>query len=619
MQRDDERPVPRWLRQFVWYDSDLDHYTSSPVLDFSLKHPPLPQVPHDIMTNEAFTSTITNNPSLFKVVTPLNVSRLMSLLSDHPNRPFVESVGRALREGFWPWATIPDNYPTTWDNSYRPLNDPAANAAIDADIAAEVASGRYSEPFGPDLLPGMFSAPIHTVPKPRTNPPKLRVVHDHSAGEFSCNSMVPRCERSGPLDTVQHLGCKIRRLRRELGPQRRLLVWKSDVSMAYRLAPMHPMWQLKQVVSWKGSRMINRANIWGFCAAGHILAVILCLVVWIALHLYQIDPKMFVDDAFDVTPADDLDLYEPYNKIMPRSQAIFLRLWDDVGIPHSPSKQMHGPSLVITGFSVDPNEMTITMDKERKLELLEEISNFASTSRRSLREFQRLTGWLNWAITVMPVLRPALACLYEKMKGKSKPMQPMWINNKIRTNLRWFHDHFSSNSGVFLLESVAWSVDDADLVLYGDACPSGLGFYSQALAKGFWCYPPMPISCDIYFLESFAILCQILWATRLTPKPKRLIIYSDNTNAVAMFNSLRGEGMNNGILILASELLMSSGIDLRVLWLRGSSNPIADALSRFKFELLPTHISVTEFKPPERWIETIYESAPLTRSTAPSS
>jgi len=30
---------------------------------------------------------------------------------------------------------------------------------------AEIAAGRFSELFGPDLLPGMYSTPIHAVPK----------------------------------------------------------------------------------------------------------------------------------------------------------------------------------------------------------------------------------------------------------------------------------------------------------------------------------------------------------------------------------------------------------------------------------------------------------------------
>src|ERR1700761_328585 len=75
-------------------------------------------------------------------------------------------------------------------------------------IENEVACRRFSEPFA-DLLPGMYSAPMHVVPKPRTNPPKYRLVHDYSASTFSCNSMIPKQERSMPLDTVQHLGQKI--------------------------------------------------------------------------------------------------------------------------------------------------------------------------------------------------------------------------------------------------------------------------------------------------------------------------------------------------------------------------------------------------------------------------
>ncbi|OJA11010.1 hypothetical protein AZE42_13529, partial [Rhizopogon vesiculosus] len=37
---------------------------------------------------------------------------------------------------------------------------------LDAQIQEEVRAGRLSESFGTQLLPGMYSIPIHAVPKP---------------------------------------------------------------------------------------------------------------------------------------------------------------------------------------------------------------------------------------------------------------------------------------------------------------------------------------------------------------------------------------------------------------------------------------------------------------------
>ncbi|KAG2047273.1 hypothetical protein BDR06DRAFT_862497, partial [Suillus hirtellus] len=72
------------------------------------------------LTDTDVTHTVANHPELFCIVTPIKVDHFEELLSNHPNQPFVRSVCRALREGFWPWADPSDeSYPSIYDNSMR--------------------------------------------------------------------------------------------------------------------------------------------------------------------------------------------------------------------------------------------------------------------------------------------------------------------------------------------------------------------------------------------------------------------------------------------------------------------------------------------------------------------
>jgi hypothetical protein len=88
--------------------------------------------------------------------------------------------------------------------------------------------------------------PIHAVPKPGSS--DLRLVTDQSAGPFSLNSMIERDEILGyPLDNMHHLGKMLLDLRKEVGPDRQLTIFKSDIAEAYRLMPVHPCWQIKQI------------------------------------------------------------------------------------------------------------------------------------------------------------------------------------------------------------------------------------------------------------------------------------------------------------------------------------------------------------------------------------
>ena len=168
----------------------------------------------------------------------------------HPNPSFVRSVCVGLREGFWPFAnTHHKDWPVTWDNSDRPPKTEGECQFLSSQIDKEVGVGRYSEPFGPDLYPGMYSMPIHAVPKPGSN--KFCLVTDHSAGKFALNSMISRDDIAGvTLDNVQDLGNGLRVFRHSC-PHAQLNLWKADVAEAYRHMPMHPLWQIKQVVSFQ--------------------------------------------------------------------------------------------------------------------------------------------------------------------------------------------------------------------------------------------------------------------------------------------------------------------------------------------------------------------------------
>jgi hypothetical protein len=69
--------------------------------------------------------------------------------------------------------------------------------------------------------------------------------------------------------------------------------------------------------------------------------------------------------------------------------------------------------LPIIGFDVDPNAMTVTMSEIKKSELVEACTAFTVRgARRTLREFQRSQGWINWSLNVFPHLRPALCESY---------------------------------------------------------------------------------------------------------------------------------------------------------------------------------------------------------------
>jgi len=93
--------APRFCRGFVWTNSSSDSF--SPAALSTEMAVPLPSPPAHLLENPHVRSSLEAMKNYIKVDTPFNVDRFEALLCDHPNQPFVASVMKGLREGFWPF------------------------------------------------------------------------------------------------------------------------------------------------------------------------------------------------------------------------------------------------------------------------------------------------------------------------------------------------------------------------------------------------------------------------------------------------------------------------------------------------------------------------------------
>ena len=133
-------------------------------------------------------------------------------------------------------------------------------------------------------------------------------------------------------------------------------------------------------------------------------------------------------------------------------------------------------------------------------------------------------------------------------------------------------------------------------------CLSGLGFFFEDSNKGFQCsVPQQPPKDTIFYFEALAVVSALDAATRLTPVPSRLLVFSDNMNTVNIFHSLRCLPPYNSLLKFTVSILIKYEISLQVLHVPGVHNSIADSLSRFdnaKAIGLCPHMSISNFQPP---------------------
>lgn len=195
-----------------------------------------------------------------------------------------------------------------------------------------------------------------------------------------------------------------------------------------------------------------------------------------------------------------------------------------------------------------------------------------------------------------PLLKPALSNIYDKMAGKSDRHAGIYVNAAVVRDLQWMKNHVLQASGVHLLTANAWSPADliqgdlGDEFALTDASGTGLGVYFPWLRLGFHCALPADAPSDtIFFFEALAI-CAAIHRARVWRKVgrvvRRLAVLSDNTNSVAVFNSLRASPAYNPILKSAVDVMIECAVDVRVDHIPGELNTIADALSRGKLELV---------------------------------
>jgi hypothetical protein len=488
----------------------------------------------------------------------------------------------------------------TNDESNQPPLDEKRAEFLRAQCDHEVSKGRYSAPFKHDLLPGMYCMPIYAVPKPHSS--DLFLVNDQSYGKYSLNSMIDHDKVTGfPLDNLVNFGEMLMDLERE-APEESKVAWKSDIAEAYWILPMHPHWQAKQIVRVDNDHHVDRCNAFGGCGAGGLFISVNSLVAWIAKEIKRLKYLgNYVDDSSGCGKAKEVLFYEPYGGFYPRDQVLLLRLWDELGIPHKRHKQIFGSSLPIIGICVDVNELSFTLSDDAKETLVKELEWWCKRGRKEkLKRWYQMGGWMNWAFNVYPRLKPALNNFYLKLKGRRDSTSLIWVNNSVREDFLWAVDFLRNSSGVRLLKSVYWDSCDSTLTIYCDACPEGMGFWYPDLNIAFYSPTPSYEHPDlIFYFEALCVHSALFDAHRRTQLrgSGRFVIYTDNSNTVDIFNTLRALPPYDHLLKSAVDILNLGDHDLHV---PGVDNAVDDALSRADFHRaldIAPYLNISNFEP----------------------
>jgi len=282
--------VPRYLRGYIWeWESD---FGSSPSVQYSLSAPALPSPPTQLLNQ--ILPIVQSLPELFKVVCPIRFLLLKLLLQDHPNQSFVESVLWGLQYGFWPFAeTLPS------DSLLQPNHKSCdmAQTELQLMVAEETAAHRFSSAF--TSLPARAQViPLGFVPKRDSD--RLRQITDMSAGDKkSINASIDKDSVAVKYDSLHHFMPYLLHFVAN-NPTSPAVLWKSDVAHAFRILPVHPIWQLMQISSILGAFYVDRCLVFGCSASPRIWCSFFSLILWIAHFKLKINLNNLMDDSWGV-------------------------------------------------------------------------------------------------------------------------------------------------------------------------------------------------------------------------------------------------------------------------------------------------------------------------------
>lgn len=551
-------------RGFEWDWPSAPGFSNA--VDSSLTASPLDDPP-PLSADPAAASALSQYPSTFDIVSPIDVDMFAFLLTDHPNQPFVDSVVRGLRRGFWPMAEVPSDKISFTKN--HQVCDLAPELLTQA-CAEEVSAGRYSRGFH-SLLPGMKVSPLLLVSKKGSD--KMRVCTDMSYGKPSLNDLISKDRIKVSFDSLISFAPYMVEMARLGIP---LVLWKSDVQNAYRILAMALSWQMRQVVCVDGVFHVDRCANFGSAASPKIWCSFFSLVLWVARTRLGISRlNNLVDNTWGVSPLSSLVDFKGHR--VPLDQAKLLLLFDLLRIPWEWKKQLHGVELEIIGHLVRVKDLSFTLPDDKKVALVDALKNFTSVKTRSLRDWQSVLGWASWGLNSFPLGRWALQSSWDKIAGKAHKSLVVPHNKTIQQDLAWLASRLEASPGHFFLEASFWLITDADFVATADACPTGLGVWLPNSTEGFHYSLPLP-SRDIYWAELAATSHAILIA--IGRGAKRIMICLDSSNVCDLFLSHRPREKVRPLFSTAVSLILDAGVDVRVHHLAGAKNVFADALSR---------------------------------------
>ncbi|GAA6022507.1 hypothetical protein JCM10207_008536 [Rhodosporidiobolus poonsookiae] len=595
-------PAPRIQRRFHYPPpaaapprTPLLSSTGAPRQEHSAPVAPLPAASYSLDRGLCIDDTLRRFPEHFRFERTIDDVRLQQLLNGHPQPGLIRSfVVRFRSRGFEP----PHNGSEPAGNNPTTLRFPAnlAHRRFIADtVDSEIAKG-WIGPASAFPLPAVTYNSTFVV---ESDAHRLRVAGDHSSSGLNDGIDLEECPTV--YDTIVNF-LRLLRWRHFHGLiGDNTVLWKLDVSSAFKLFVMLPRWQARQGIAvmregddgrWFKTFHIERRGVFGCRAMQFLWTRFMSLLMWAAQVHYGIDhPLAFMDDAYG---ADSSGTRVPFLHsdgalhFLPRDQASMASLWRSLGIPFklTDQKAPHGRCIAITGLVIDLDTCTASLPANALARLVTELSTFLATPScaPSLQKWRQVAGWLSWALNVAPKARPFLTPVYNKLRTsdgalKVRRNEGVFINVAVRTSLTSLITILEHNPRL-----------DACLA-NDDGTGAGLGFHFSTGGRRFLFYSrPQRSFRKIQFAETLALVCglETVLGLGIVSPLRRYLARTDSSAAVYALDTGAADDTEalplRTLTLKVYALAQAHRFNFRALHVASKDNALADRLSRWKVE-----------------------------------
>ena len=503
------------------------------------------------------------------LVSPLKLQQFTTELQCHPDRSKVDYVLSGIAHGFNIGCSPQVRLTAARKNKASAYEHPEI---VDAYLQNEVSLGRVAGPFETPPLPDLHISSFGVIPK-SGQPGKWRLILDLSSPHgFSVNDSIDPDQFSLQYIKFDDVVAMVAKLGRGA------LMAKFDVQSAYRNVAVLPSQRYLLGMKWRGKFYVDLVLPFGLRSAPFIFNSIADLVEWILHNNYMIrDLLHYLDDYITAGP--------PCRPDCARNLVVASSVCQSLGLPLHPDKTV-GPStcLIVLGIELDSVLQIARLPATKLLALKGLLTEWSARKWCTRVQLESLIGKLHHACLVVWPGRTFLRRMINLLCAFRSRAHPIRLNVEFRLDLQWwieFLDYWNGTSFILL----PGLMPVADLCVTSDAAGAiGYGaLYRQQWFSHKWMPSQMPMS--IAYKELFpVVIAAHLWGDQWANR--RVCFRLDNSSVVHILNARTSR--DHHIMGLVRSLLSVAArfnFTFQAQHIPGLANPVADALSRFRWQV----------------------------------